>query len=273
VYIADATNNVIRKVDGSGTITTVAGTGTAGFAGDGAAAAMAQLNNPLDMTVDATGNLFIADLNNNRLRKVDPGGTITTYAGIGIPGFSGDGGQATNANIFLPSGIVADAAGNVYFSDRDNARIRKITPAGIISSFAGNGTSGYSGDNGPALAAQIFFPQGLAVNTMGGIYIADKANNRIRYASTTLGSEPVKQDAAALSVFPNPGSGAISVLLTSSFDEEMTIAISNMTGQRITEVRATTNHPESLQLNVSPGVYLLSAVSMHGSVNEKVVVR
>ena len=180
LFIADYSNNRVRKVTPSGTISTVVGNGTAGFSGDGGPATSAELNGPSGVAVDGAGNLFIADYSNNRVRKVTPSGTISTVAGNGTRGFSGDGGPATSAELDFPSGVAVDGAGNLFVGDQWNNRIRKVTPAGAISTVAGNGTAGFSGDGGPATSAELFRPGGGAVDGAGDLYIADMDNYRIR---------------------------------------------------------------------------------------------
>ena len=180
LFIGDYYNNRIRKVTAAGIISTVAGNGTQGFSGDGGPATSAQLNLPGNVTVDSAGTLYIVDFGNNRIRKVTAAGVISTVVGNGTHGFSGDGGPATSAQLNSPFSVVADAAGNLFIGDRDNTRIRKVTAAGIISTVAGNGTQGFSGDGGPATAAQLNLPMGVAVDSMGNLFIADAYNNRIR---------------------------------------------------------------------------------------------
>ncbi len=180
VYIADDENNVIRKVSTVGIITTVAGNGTFGFSGDNGPAVDAQLNVPAAVAVDDSGNIYIADENNNRIRKVNTAGIITTIAGNGSPGFSGDGGAATAAKLHNPLGVAIDPGGNVYVADMYNSAIRKITAAGTISTIAGNGTAGYSGNGGAAISAQLFFPTSVCVDGGGTVFIADNQNNVIR---------------------------------------------------------------------------------------------
>ena len=180
LYIADSGNNRIRKVDTSGTITTVAGNGTAGFSGDGGQATNAQINKPNGVNLDASGNIYIADQDNFRIRKVASDGTITTVGGNGEPGYSGDGGSATAAQLVFPEDAALDGSGNLYIADNFNHRIRKVSPGGIITTIAGNGTPGFSGDGGPAASAQLFHPQGVAVDAAGNIYICDRLNNRVR---------------------------------------------------------------------------------------------
>jgi len=180
LFIADSGNSRIRKVNAAGTITTVAGNGTSGFSGDGGPATSARINYPSGIALDAAGSLFIADYYDNRIRKVTPTGIITTVAGNGTSGFSGDGGPATSAQLSYPSGIALDAARNLFIGDSGNHRVRKVTPAGITTTVAGNGTDGFSGDGGPATSAQLSFPDGIAVDTGGNLLIADSGNNRIR---------------------------------------------------------------------------------------------
>jgi uncharacterized protein (TIGR03437 family) len=183
VYIADTTNNRVRKVNTSGIISTVAGNGSPTFTGDGGPATSAALFSPLAVAVDSTGNLFIADSGNSRIRKVNPAGIISTVAGSFLPGFSGDGGAATSASFLLPGGIGVDTAGNLFIADIGNNRIRKVNTAGIISTVAGNGTKGFSGDGGPATGASLNLfsaHAGLAIDSAGNLYIPDVANHRVR---------------------------------------------------------------------------------------------
>ena len=182
-YIADSANNVVRRVDTKGVITNFAGNGSAGNGGDGGAATGAQLNTPEDLAVDPAGNLYIADSRNNKVRKVAPNGTISTFAGSGTAGSGGDGGAAGSATLNLPFGIAADTAGNIYITEFLGNRVRKVTPDGTISTVAGNGTSGYSGDGGSATAAMLNGPQDVAADSSGNIYIADANNNRVRQVS------------------------------------------------------------------------------------------
>jgi uncharacterized protein (TIGR03437 family) len=183
VYIADRSNQRIRKVTVDGTITTVAGNGAVGFSGDGGPATRASLNNPIGLAVDASGNLYIADTYNHRIRKISPDGAITTVAGSGVASYSGDGGAATAAGLNKPIGVAVDAAGSLYIVDADNARIRKVPRGGIITTVAGNGIAGYSGDGGPAVSASLYYPPAVAADPSGSLYIADEYNHRIRRVS------------------------------------------------------------------------------------------
>ncbi len=184
IYVADLTNQRIRKINTSGIISTVAGNGYAGFSGDGGPATNAEIYNPAAVIVDTAGNLYISDLYNSRVRKVDVSGIITTIVGNGISGFSGDGGPATAAEINA-FGLALDASGNIYIADCGNQCIRKVAKSGIISTVAGNTVNGFSGDGGQATAAELYCPIGVALDASGNIYIADECNDRIRKVNTS----------------------------------------------------------------------------------------
>jgi DNA-binding beta-propeller fold protein YncE len=180
VYIADSGNERIRRINPSGTISTVAGTGVPGYAGDDGPALAAQFDGPRGVAGDSAGNLYVADDNNNRMRRIDPAGVITTVAGTGAADFSGDGGPARTAVLNHPRGVAVDGQGNVFIADTMNARIRMVDPAGIISTVAGCGRHGFGGDGGPATGARMFEPRGVAVNTAGHLFVADTYNDRVR---------------------------------------------------------------------------------------------
>jgi len=183
IYIADFLNHAVRKVDTSGAISTVAGTGIFGFSGDGGPATSAQVNRPFGLAVDSGNNLYIADSNNYCIRKLDTKGNISTVAGVpGSLGFSGDGGPATSAKLSSPYGIAVDMAGNLYIADSGNNRIRKVSN-GIITTFAGTGPAGFSGDGGPAASAKLNRPFGVSVDSVGNVFVADYGNYRIRLVS------------------------------------------------------------------------------------------
>jgi uncharacterized repeat protein (TIGR03803 family) len=180
LYIADYGNNRIRKVTTAGIISTVAGNGTAGYKGNNGKAVDAELNAPQGVAVDATNHILIADLNNNVIRKVNPAGIISTVAGTGKAGFSGDGGAATSAELNGPNSVSIDAAGALYIADFNNNVIRKVTALGVITTVAGNGILGFSGDGAAAPNAKLNGPGEARVDSEGNLYIADSGNNRIR---------------------------------------------------------------------------------------------
>jgi trimeric autotransporter adhesin len=185
LYIADAGHNRIRMVNIHGIITTVAGISpdglhdTGGYNGDNIQATAALLKRPTGITADGAGNIYIVDDDNFRIRRIDPTGIITTIAGTGISGYSGDNGPATNATIGNCASICLDAAGNIYFADIDNFVIRKINTSGIINTYAGTGTGGYSGDGNPATAAKISTFH-LCSDNSGNIYTAEYSSHCIR---------------------------------------------------------------------------------------------
>lgn len=184
VYFSDSLNDAVRKVDTTGKITTVAGNGQSGFSGDGGQATAARLSLPQSLIFDGAGNLYICDTFNNRVRKVDTQGIITTIAGNGSAGYSGDGGLATQAKLDTPDGVAVDRLGNVYIADTQNFVVRKVDTSGKISTYAGNGIDGYGGDNGAALQANLSPIRGLAVDASGNLYIGDPGNDRIRRVDT-----------------------------------------------------------------------------------------
>ena len=188
LYIAETGNHVIRKVDTAGNITTVAGSGTQGFSGDGGAATAARLDSPEGVALDGNHYLYIADTHNNRIRRLDLlTGLVTTIAGA-IPGFSGDNGAAINARLNHPTALAVNAAGDLFIADTQNYRIRKIAAAtGVILTVAGNGTESFSGDNGPATLASLDSPSGLAVNAEGDLFLSDTHNHRIRKVTAATG--------------------------------------------------------------------------------------
>ena len=185
LYIADNWNHRIRRVDTAGIITTFAGIGEGDSRGDDGLAVAAGVSAPEDLAVDGAGNLYIADRGNHRVRRVDAAGIITTFAGTGEEGFSGDGGPAVGALLKRPSGVAVDGVGNLYIADSGNHRIRRVDAAGIITTIAGSEGYGSIGDNGPAVEASLYYPYRVAVDGSGSVYIADSANHRIRRVDTT----------------------------------------------------------------------------------------
>ena len=209
MFIADNGNNDIREVTPTGVITTFAGNGTAGYRGDGGPATSAELNGPIGLAVNAAGDLFIADHNNSVIREVTPAGTISTVAGNGTGGYTGDGGNATNAELSGPSGVTFNAAGDMFIVDSNDNVIREVTPGGTISTYAGTGTAGYTGDGGPATAATLNQPYTLTLSAAGDMFIADANNNVIRKVTAGLhveiSSASIRSSLVASLVSPRPG--------------------------------------------------------------------
>ena len=260
VYIADYSNNRIRKIT-NGVISTIAGNGKAGFSGDGGPALNASLNGPWNVTADAAGNLYIADYNNQRIRKIS-GGIITTVAGNGQAAYSGDGGLAVNAALNFPYGATVDSAGNLYIADNTNSRIRKVTN-GIITTIAGNGNPGFSGDGGPATSASLLYPGGVAVDQSGTVYIVDLDNNRIRAIPTSTFSfqaSPTTLSFSATSGGATPASQAVNI--TSSLPG-LAFSVSTSVAW-LTVSQSNGAAPASLQITANPAQ--LPAGSATGSV-------
>ncbi len=179
VYIAEFGNSRVRKVDSNGIISTVAGNGVSAYGGDGGPATSAQLNGPQGVAVDSAGNLYIADTENNRVRRVASNGSISTVAGNGLAGFAADGVQSTNTQMGNPTAVAVDTFGNLYITG-GNARVRKVYTSGLITTIAGTGVPGYSGDGGSATNAQLSDPSSVAVSAAGNVYVADTLNNAVR---------------------------------------------------------------------------------------------
>jgi len=175
-----ANGDFVARVSANGLLTLIAGNGTSVSSGDGGSAAAAGLSHARGLALDRAGNLLIAEASAHRIRKVSPEGVISTVAGNGTRGFSGDGGLATTAQLNLPGGVAVDAQGNLFIADSNNQRIRKVAPDGMISTVAGNGVSGFGGDGGPAASAMIGETLGIAADAKGNLFIADARNQRVR---------------------------------------------------------------------------------------------
>ncbi|MEG9438136.1 Ig-like domain repeat protein [Edaphobacter sp. HDX4] len=241
IYVPDLFGNRVRKIDTSGKITTFAGNGTAGYSGDNGHATTAQIDTPEAVAVDAAGNVYISDFGNQRIRKVDTNGMITTFAGTGTAGFSGDGGLATAAMLKSPFGLAVDASGNVYFADNGNQRVRKIGTDGKITTVAGTGTTAYNNDGIAATSANIWGPVAIALDASGNLYIGDNGNHRIRkvFASTgyiktvvgdgTTGSGSAGDNGSALDA-------QVGSITDIKFDASGNMYVSDSTLQRVRKI-------------------------------------
>jgi sugar lactone lactonase YvrE len=260
LYIADSGNNVIRKINPAGTITTFAGTGANGYTGDGGPAYAATLSGPLGITTDPSGNLFIADYLNNVLRKINPSAVISTIAGTGLAGYSGDGGPATDATLYHPSSITLDKTGAIYFTDEGNNMLRMINTGGHIFLLAGNGTAGYSGDGGLGINAQMFKPMGVVVDSNRNLYIADFINSVIRtinmrtanvYSVNGATQQPV------ITLYPNPAETKINFKMNGPAITHLEVEVQNMSGQTMYKSPLTSRTAVDVTTFL-PGYYLVS---------------
>jgi len=287
VYFTDAVNNVVRKINAAGIITTVVGNGTSGYSGDGGPATDATLSNPLGVAFDVFGNMMIADAANHVIRKVDTNGKIWTIAGNGMPGTGGDGGPATAASMQFPDAVAVDNGCNIYTTDWNDQKVRKITPTGIISTVTGTGTAGYSGDGGPATAAMIHGPDNLVFDLNMDLFIPDFYNNRVRKVlnvgeligfcgvNVTLGApKSVPYGDQALSVYPNPSKGYVRLYQQIEEAASYDLTIINIAGQVISKrTVAFTNGSALVDLSRAPaGTYFIKATAPNLRQTLKVVI-
>ena len=225
LFIGDFESQNIRKVATNGVITTIAGNGTQSFQGDGGIATSAAFSNPELITVDRWGNIYIADGENFRVRKVSTNNIVTTVAGNGgYGGFSGDGGAATNAALNLPFDVAVDANSNLFIADLQNNRIRKVTANGMITTVAGNGGASFSGDNGFATEASLNNPGGVAIDADGNLFIADFLNSRIRKVDY-LGAQPTLK----LNAVSTNNAGNYAVIVTDGVGNSVTSSVVRLT--------------------------------------------
>jgi len=271
VYIVDAGNNRIRKVDAFGIIRTIAGNGILGYSGDGLAATAASINAPIEVIVDSIGNVYISDNGNFCIRKVNTSGIISTIAGNGYGGFSGDGGPATAAQFGYPWGVAVDKYGNVFIADHSNARIREVDTFGVIRTIAGGGTSGL-GDGGPATAAELGCPTGVAVNSIGTVYIEDGCDNRIRVLTSgaTLGDLPSHSVQKEISFYPNPVNDELYV---SGITETTYYRILNVSGVCLGQGKLYHGGNAIPVKKYAPGIYILEMKGESGEPNMVRVVK
>jgi sugar lactone lactonase YvrE len=268
LYLADTHNHRIRKINlTTGIITTIAGTGTPGFSGDNTLATAAQLNLPTALAIDSANNFYLADTGNHRIRKISAAGIITTIAGTGTQGFSGDAGPATAAAIDSPTGLALDAANNLYLADTHNHRIRRIDAiTGIISTLAGTGTPGFSGDTTLATTATLALPHGLTIDAAGNLYLADTANHRIRRVNTNTGIiTTVAGDGTQ--TFSGDGGPATSASLDSPSNTALSpstlLTLADTGNQRIRQLTAAPAPPTTIQTIAGLGLTIPGTLTLN----------
>ncbi|MDP9053870.1 MAG: hypothetical protein M3N93_06150 [Acidobacteriota bacterium] len=264
-YFVDFLTQVIREVS-NGYIKTIAGNGTYGFQGDNGSAVQAEISDVHGIAVGPNGHVYIADTHNARVREIVPGGNIYTLAGNGTVGYTGDGAAATKAELSVPSGVAVDSAGNVYIADYGNAAVRKVDSKGNISTIAGTGSWGYSGDGGPANKAALAGPYALTFDPSGNLYISDLGNTNIREITTdgnihtvlsNVSAESIAVDAAGSIYFPSYQSSTVQKVLANG--TKFTIAGTGspgFSGDKGPGTRAQLNQPYGLALDGSGDVYV-----------------
>jgi len=278
--LADSHNNVIRKVNTSGIISTIigngynAGTTHGGYSGDGGPATAAELFYPESVTMDSAGNFYVAELFNNTVRRVNTSGIISTIAGTNVAGYSGDGGLATAAKLRGPYDVAINKAGIIFIADNANNVVRSIDASGIINTYAGNNIAGSSGDGGVPTAAELDIPSSVTVDQNDNLYIADAFNNVIRMVGLWRASVPSATSVSdELTVFPNPTSGKFNIDLFSGTTKTVHIVITNILGQTVKEFTSNTNQSVEVALVAGPGMYFISANTALITRTAKIIVK
>jgi sugar lactone lactonase YvrE len=259
IFIADVGRGRVRVISSSGYIVTIAGTGTMGYSGDGGPATAAKLGSPDFLLFDNEGNLLLADNENDRIRKIDKLGIITTFAGNGTSAFAGDGGPATAASLKTNCGMQLDSWGNILFADAGNRRIRSISSAGTIQTIAGGGTAApYFGDGGPALGCGLNYPTDIALTKDGSILVADRNNHRIRKISSNVGVKDMVLN-AQLVVFPNPCTTYFEIIGAEAF-AGATLGLFDLDGRQVLEQIWQKGDKVTLPEHLPEGLYVVSLV-------------
>jgi streptogramin lyase len=264
LYIADANNHVVRKLDTFGKIWAFAGDGTMGYTGDNGLATAAQLDSPFALAIDKKDRVYISDYKTHVIRMVDTDDTITTFAGTGVAGYTGNNGPASAATFNGIASITVDSIGNVFIADANNNVIRKIDTFGVVTTVAGNGTSGYGGDLGDVLGANFQHPYGVAVDKYGSLFISDANNHRIRKTYYTVDVKDIP-NGATIAAYPNPVHDLISITGAGSTDQ---IFVYNALGEKINASEEKSGAARILNLNnLTTGVYLVQVCDASGSVS------
>ncbi len=254
IYFADWGNNKVRRISqATGVITTIVGTGVGAHSGDGGLATAAQVYRPVDVSEDTSGNILVAEQYSHVIRRINSSGIITTIAGNGVAGYSGDDGPAINASLSKPTGLFVDKNNNIYVAEYNNGTIRKIDAVtGIITTVAGTGVTGFSGDGGPATNAKLFCSD-VFVDNNGNLIIADYENNRIRKVSSGVLVNGIDKEIEG-KLYPNPTKGAFTIQTPMNI---AIVSIYNIAGMRVYEQTCTTPQTEVDITNQSPGIYIV----------------
>lgn len=274
IYVVDKANQRVRKVDAlTGIINTIAGNGTNGYSGDGGLAVNTRLSFPRGVCTDDAGNVFIADYGNNRIRRIDnTTGIITTIAGTGAAGYTGDGGPATAATLVSPYGLYWSSQGRLYIADYGNNVVRAISADGTIRTVAGSGLYGFSGDGGPALSATFQGPKAVYVDDSEYLYIADSENSAIRKVTPSFNKATNITTPDILNVYPNPANNILTISCNIQLTDA-TAALYNMLGHEVyhTIINGYLSHINITSLPV--GIYILQVRSGVSVSNKKIEIR
>lgn len=262
IYFGDLTKHTIRKINPSGIISTIAGTGISGYSYDGIPATDAKLNQPFGIDVDDFGNIYVAEYMNNCIRKIDALGMISTLTGYITTGYSGDGGPATAAKLNRPYDVAVAHDGSIFIADESNYAIRKIAPNGIISRVAGTAVMGYSGDGGPATNARISSTTDVALDNFGNLLFTEASGgNRIRKVEGLVSVSNNTLTTNDISIFPNPCCSITTLFCSSPINQKVTIAIFDSYGREVKNLIASTNSNIILESNFPAGTYIVQVVS------------
>jgi trimeric autotransporter adhesin len=272
IYFPEFDNHCVRKVNASGIITTIAGGSGPGNTGDGGSATSAKLYHPIGLARDISGNMYVADYGNHRIRKINAAGYINTIAGTGISGYNGENVSATNALLNSPISIAIDNSGALYVGETDNYRVRKINTESVIATIAGTGINGSSGDGGSAISATFQTITGICLDLPGNIYISDIGTKTIRRIIAPANVSTTKQNLKSIQIYPVPNKGVFTMNVLSPISEHVKLVILNSFGEVVKQFSILSNIPESIQLDVPSGMYTISAIMKEAVVYEKIVV-
>jgi sugar lactone lactonase YvrE len=273
IFFSDVARHTIRKINTTGIVTTIAGSGVSGYTGDGGPATAAKMNEPFGIGLDQAGNLYVTEYMNNCVREISASGIISTITGALVTGYSGDGWPATAARLYRPFDVVVDHNNEIYIGDYNNSVIRKISIAGIISTIAGTGVSGFSGDGGPATAALLRGPSDVAIDHSGNLIIADYVNSRIRRISNVVAVRAIQASSLNnVNVFPNPCNGRCKVQVSANDSRDLTVLITDILGRRVAELTGKTNSEVVIEPDVPDGIYIVTVMSGNERTTEKLSV-
>ncbi len=271
-YIADGINNRVRKIDALGIITTIAGGGS--DVGSGIPATNAKLNTLYSIAIDNDGNIYTGEQSHSRVLKITPSGLLTIIAGTGSSGYNGDNIPATSAKLHRVNGLAVDNRGNVYISDGRNNRIRMVNSEGIITTIAGTGIAGYSGDGGPATSGQFSTTTGIAIGLSNNLFVADFANDRVREISNVVNvaNNPIAKS-NDFTLYPNPNNGKFTIGCSSKLVEPYDVVVTDMLGMEVYKAEGVRGQSIDINLKVPSGMYVVQLQGESNSMKQRMMVQ